>query len=98
MADGLFRAHFVEGRDLGEIDTLVAIGEAAGVEGAALRSSLEAHTYAAEVADGLQLAADMGITAVPTFWIGRYGVPGLVDVDTLKQVIAEAEADPADER
>ena len=92
MAHGLFRAHFVQGRDLGQIDTLVAIGEAAGVDGAQLRAALESHERAEEVAAGLERAAELGVTAVPTFWIGRYGIPGLVDVATLKQVIAEEAA------
>lgn len=92
MAHGLFRAHFVQGRDLGEIDTLVAVGEAAGVDGAALRAALASRVRSEEVAAGLARAAEMGVTAVPTFWIGRYGIPGLVDVETLKQVIAESAA------
>jgi len=94
MSAGLFHAHFLAGEDLGEIDTLVAIGKAAGVDEAGLRSALEQRTLKAEVEEGLRLAADVGVTAVPTFWIGRYGIPGLVDVATLKEVIAETEANP----
>jgi predicted DsbA family dithiol-disulfide isomerase len=93
MAEGLFRAHFVQGRDLGEVDTLVAVGAAAGVDEAGLRAALAARTHAAEVEEGRRLAAELGVTAVPLFWIGRYGVPGLVGADTLKQVIAEAQAE-----
>jgi predicted DsbA family dithiol-disulfide isomerase len=90
MAEGLFRAHFVEGRDLGEIGTLAAIGAAAGLDGAALRSALQARTHAREVEEGLQFAADLGVTAVPTFLIGRYAIPGLVGVQTLRRAVAAA--------
>lgn len=95
MAAGLFRAHFVAGRDIGSIDELVAVGAAAGVDAAGLRGCLEGRTLAAEVGEGLALAGDIGVTAVPTFLIGRYAIPGLVGLPALRQAVAEAVGGPA---
>ncbi|MGH7505655.1 MAG: DsbA family oxidoreductase [Longimicrobiales bacterium] len=67
MHDAIFRAYFVEGRDIGRIDVLVAIGESVGLDRTGLKVALDIDKHAERVAADNALAAAFGITAVPAF-------------------------------
>jgi predicted DsbA family dithiol-disulfide isomerase len=75
VVDGLFRAFFTEGRDIGDRAVLTEIGAAAGLEGAA--EFLESDRGAQEVRDEERRGRELGVDAVPTFIIGgKYLVSG----------------------
>lgn len=89
MADGLFRAFFQDGRDIGEIGVLCEIGQGAGLDPAGLRTCLEERTLRDEVDEELKLSQRYQITAVPTFIVGnRFKLSGLVSEEHLKRAIA----------
>jgi predicted DsbA family dithiol-disulfide isomerase len=67
MHDALFRAVFVEGRDIGRIDVLVEIGVAAGLDPTELALALGLDSYADAVAQDERAASAAGIDAVPAF-------------------------------
>ena len=68
VVDGLFRAFFTEGRDIGDRAVLTEIGEAAGLEGVA--KFLESDRGAKEVREEERKGREIGVEAVPTFIIG----------------------------
>jgi len=68
VAEALFRAFFVEGRDIGDRAVLTEIGAAAGLEGVA--EFLESNRGAEEVRDEERKGRAIGVDAVPTFIIG----------------------------
>jgi len=68
VADGLFRAFFTEGRDIGDRAVLAGIGTAAGLEGVA--EFLESDRGAEEVRDEERKGREIGVDAVPTFIVG----------------------------
>jgi predicted DsbA family dithiol-disulfide isomerase len=70
VVDGLFRAFFTEGRDIGDRDVLVEIGAKAGLDRDAVRSFLESDAGVKEVRAQEDVARRMGVDAVPTFVIG----------------------------
>jgi len=90
VVSALFRAYFVDGRDIGDRHVLAEIGAAAGMDGAMvgrlLASPADADDIRARDAD----ARDKGVRAVPTFVIaGRHVVPGAQPEEMWLSVIDE---------
>lgn len=63
---GVYRAFFVEGRNIAQVEELVRIAEATGLSGNEAREVLAAGSFAAAVDADWQRARELGITAVPT--------------------------------
>lgn len=77
IVEALFRAYFVEARDVGDHQTLVAIGSAAGMDGALLEKFYAAGRDIDLVKSEVKEAARMGIGGVPCFiFEGTYVVQG----------------------
>jgi predicted DsbA family dithiol-disulfide isomerase len=88
VKEALLAAYFTEGRDVSDVDELVAIGAAAGLEAERVRSMLTSDEGRAEVQAELRTAVERGITAVPTFvFEGQWAVPGAQDPDTMLMVL-----------
>ena len=95
MRVALFRAFFVESRDIGNVDELVAIGASVGLDAdgsplGSMRAALVEGRYTDQVIEQERLAARIGIAAVPTIIIGQVGVQGAQPYDVLRQVYDEA--------
>lgn len=71
MHEAIFSAFFVHGRDIGDIDVLVEIGENAGLPADELRRALFDQRYTAEVEDDQKLAYELGISGVPMILLRR---------------------------
>lgn len=91
MRVALFRTFFVENRDIGDPAVLVEIGVSVGLDGDDLRAALAEGRYTDVVIEQEQLAAQIGISAVPTIVIGQVGVQGAQPYDVLRQVYEEAQ-------
>ena len=86
----LFRTHFEEDGDLGDLDTLVRLGAEAGLDADGLREALESRRYRGRVADGIGWARAIGVTGVPTFiFDDRYGVVGAQEYDVFERVMEQ---------
>jgi predicted DsbA family dithiol-disulfide isomerase len=73
----LFRAYFTEGRDFGDKDTLVSLGEDIGLQENEIRDALGSDEYAHKVEQDIQEASDIGINGVPFFVFNRkYAISG----------------------
>jgi predicted DsbA family dithiol-disulfide isomerase len=97
LSERLFRAYFSEGRLMSDAETLVSLAVEVGLSDSLVRTALEAQTYAeAARADELE-AAELGVTGVPFFVIGRYAVEGAQPADTLRQVLERAWRETAPE-
>ena len=86
--EALFRAVFMNGRDIGDFETLVDVGAECGIDPVALAE----HLAGAEEADALRAEEErsrrMGVTGVPFFVIGgRYAVTGAQDPAVLRGVL-----------
>ncbi|TWJ32546.1 putative DsbA family dithiol-disulfide isomerase [Geobacter argillaceus] len=62
----VYRAYFVEGRNIAKVDELVRIAEAVSLPGDEARAVLTAESFAAAVDADWQRAGELGITAVPS--------------------------------
>lgn len=73
--DALFRAFFVDGRDLDDTQTLLEVGEGAGLDREALRQALDEGRYTEKVTADEELARRLGVASVPTILVGRSDRP-----------------------
>lgn len=88
--DALFRAYFVDGVNIGDVEALVGIATAVGLSGQEARDVLEQRSFAAAVDADWQKSHAYGVTGVPTFVAGRHGVVGAQPYEALEQLVAVA--------
>lgn len=70
----LFRAYFVEGRDIGDAETLSDLAGKAGLDAAMIATLLASDADAADIAARDAHARSRGVTGVPTFVIASQHV------------------------
>ncbi len=92
----LLRAHFTEGADLSDRDTLVALLAEVGADPDRVRAVLDSDQYADAVRADIADAQRLGATGVPFFVIDRkYGVSGAQPAEAFLQALRTAYADEA---
>jgi predicted DsbA family dithiol-disulfide isomerase len=89
MHHALYRAYWVEGRDIGRIDVLVDIGAAVGLDALDLRVALDVDARTEEVREAGTAAAAAGVRAVPAYRLGSALLSGLHEPDTLRGWVAD---------
>lgn len=90
FTERLLSAYFIEGKHVGEINSLVGLGAEIGLDTDALRTALEQHTFLDDVRADQRQAAEYGINGVPFFVIdGKYGVSGAQDARVFAQALEQ---------
>jgi predicted DsbA family dithiol-disulfide isomerase len=92
LHDALFRAYFVETRDISQPAVLLDIVERLGLSVEGAREVLEKRTFEGAVDADWALSRQYGITGVPTFVVGRYGVVGAQPYEALEALVQKAGA------
>jgi predicted DsbA family dithiol-disulfide isomerase len=88
IVSALFKAYFIEGRDIGDIDVLADIADTGGMDAAVTRKLLLSDADLTEVRQKDEAARSMGITSVPTFIVaGQHAVPGAQPPELWQRVI-----------
>ena len=90
--DALFRAYFVDARDISDPAVLVEIATSVGLPAEAAREVIEKRTHKAMIDADWEKSHEYGVTGVPTFVIGRNGVVGAQPYEALEQLVAQARA------
>jgi predicted DsbA family dithiol-disulfide isomerase len=99
LKERLLAAYFVNGEHVGDPETLRSIALAVGLVDADVDAVLDGSAGLAEVAAEIDLANDLGITAVPTYvFEGRWSVPGAQDPEVFLNVLGRVEKMLADAR
>lgn len=84
VVEALFRAFFLEGRDIGDQTVLADIAGACGMDAAAVARQLAGDDDADMVRQAVDQARDMGVTGVPCFILAdRLALPGAQDPDVI---------------
>lgn len=97
LAEALFKAYFTDGRDLNNLDHLIAIAAEVGIAAADVRALLASDAYRAEVDESQSLAARLGIQGVPFYVIDeRCGMSGAQPVATFLQMLDQIAGENAD--
>jgi len=90
----LLKAHFGEGADLGDKDTLVRLAAEVGVGPDRVRAVLDSDQYADEVEADIAQAHAFGASGVPFFVIDRkYGISGAQPTELFLQALRTAWTD-----
>jgi predicted DsbA family dithiol-disulfide isomerase len=88
--DALYRAYFVDAKNIGDMDTLLDIAESVGLPRDEARAVLEEGQFKEAVdADWLK-SRQYGVTGVPTFVANMQGVVGAQPYDALVQLLEQA--------
>lgn len=90
---GLFRAYFVDGRNVADHAVLVDVATEAGLPGAEAAAMLASGEGAAEVQEQLARARELGITAVPSFaFENGFVLPGAQEPAVFERIFAKLAA------
>lgn len=89
----VLHAFFQEDRDIGEVETLLALAADVGLDPDEARQALESGTYAERHREALRHAReDMAITSVPTIVVGEQVFRGTPRLDELRKAIRQLES------
>ena len=87
LNEGLFRAYFGSGRNIGDPRVLRNVAEAAGVPGGRIMNAWSDAAYEERLTRDRAAATGIGITGIPTFIIDdRWILEGAVPVEMLREV------------
>jgi len=90
--DAFYRAYFVDALNIGDQDTIVEIVSGAGLPADDVRQVLETRSHRDAVDADWAKSRQYGVTGVPTFVAGGYGVVGAQPYDALQQLMDSAGA------
>ena len=88
--DAMFKAYFVEGRNIGDTQELVEIAATVGLDAAQARQVLEQRTFKEQIDADWAKSRQYGVTGVPTFVAGGYGVVGAQAYEILARLVQQA--------
>jgi len=83
--DKFFEAYFVDNRNIGDVDVIVDIVRAAGLNEGEARTVIEERRYKDAVDADWAKSGQYGVTGVPTFVAGGHGLVGAQPYETLEQ-------------
>jgi predicted DsbA family dithiol-disulfide isomerase len=92
--DALFRAYFVDKRNIGERAVLLEIAQAVGLPAEGARAVLDDRTFKDAVDQDWAKSRQYGVTGVPTFVAAMSGVVGAQPYEAIAQLLSEAGAKP----
>ncbi|MEO1638351.1 MAG: DsbA family oxidoreductase [Pseudomonadota bacterium] len=90
MVDLLFKAYFVEGRDIGDIEVLADLADTAEMDAAMVSKLLASDADVADIRARDAHSRKMGVNSVPTYIVaGQHAVPGAQPPEIWAKVIEE---------
>lgn len=93
VVEKIFSAHFVEGRNVGDVEVLVELAAGAGLDPDEIRAGLQGDAGKAEIDATLAAVQQMGVTGVPFFVIAeRFAFSGAQPVETFVEALDRAAA------
>jgi predicted DsbA family dithiol-disulfide isomerase len=95
-ASALFKAYFVDCRDIGDTEVLADIADSIEMDAAVVTRLLNTEEDAQAIRDRDSHSRAMGVNSVPTFIVGgQHAVPGAQPPELWAQVIADLSGDKA---
>jgi predicted DsbA family dithiol-disulfide isomerase len=90
VADAIFRAYFVEAKNIGRVEVLAKIAEENGLPPDQATDVLISRKFKQAVDDDWRRCAAYGVNAVPTFLAGRYLMVGAQPYEELERLVQHA--------
>jgi predicted DsbA family dithiol-disulfide isomerase len=88
--DALFRAYFVDGRNIGEPEVLIEVVKQLNLDEVQARNVIENRTHRAAVDADWEKSRRYGVTGVPTFVMGGRGLVGAQPYEALEALVKGA--------
>lgn len=88
----VFRAYYVDSRNIGDVDVLVTLAESIGLSGEEARSVLEKRIFSRAVDADWMRSQELGITMVPTFVMNDRRIVGAQPYEVLEEFIKNSGA------
>jgi len=93
VVDLLFKAYFVDGRDIGDHEVLADIADTAEMDAAVVGKLLASDNDAADIRKRDVHSREMGVSSVPTFIVAnQHAVPGAQPPEVWANVIRDIQA------
>jgi predicted DsbA family dithiol-disulfide isomerase len=94
VVEALFKAYFLDGRDIGDVSVLIAIAGEAGMDAGLIADLLSKDADLASVEREAGMANQMGISGVPTFiFDSKFMISGAREPEILVRIIDKALAE-----
>ena len=90
--EAVFRAYFVDGKNIGKVDEIVDLAKSIGLSGQEARSVLELRTFREAVDSDWSRSRALGITGVPTFLADHRAAVGFQPYEDLEQFLINSGA------
>jgi predicted DsbA family dithiol-disulfide isomerase len=90
--DAFYRAYFVDARNIGDTEVMVDVVKSVGLDTEEARDVLQERRFKDAVDADWAKSRRIGVTAVPTFVAGGYGVVGAQPYEVLVQLVEKAGA------
>jgi predicted DsbA family dithiol-disulfide isomerase len=88
MVEALFSAHFTDGRDIGDIQVLVAVAASCGMDSAEAQAFLQSDAEADTVHSENLRAHRLGINGVPCFVVGgKHAIAGAQEPEVIERLL-----------
>ena len=85
--DAIFAAVFEEGKDLGDLQTLLGLAERIRLPVAELEQALKTGAFTERVKENEAEATTLGIVGYPTFMLGAFPLIGIQPAETMRLLI-----------
>jgi predicted DsbA family dithiol-disulfide isomerase len=85
--DAVFRAYFVEGKNIGDPEILIALAKSIGLAEEEARSVLQSRKFKDAVDGDWSRSHSLGITGVPTLVIGREAIVGFQPYEAIEEFL-----------
>jgi predicted DsbA family dithiol-disulfide isomerase len=92
LHDALYRAYFADARNIGDPEALVELAQSVGLPAEEARAVLTERRFKEAVDADWAKSHSYGVTGVPTFVAGRYGVVGAQPYEALEELLDKAGA------
>jgi predicted DsbA family dithiol-disulfide isomerase len=90
IKERLLQAYFIDGLNIGDPEVLAECAAEVGFDREQVAEFLDSERGQAEVRDQISQAAEIGVTAVPTYVVdGRWAIPGAQDTETFVRVLRQ---------
>lgn len=89
--EGLFKAYFIEGKDIANPEILILLGKELGLDEDEIASALSSEEFTTRVNQDINEAAQIGVTGVPFFVFERkYAVSGAQPIETFLNALKQS--------
>ncbi|MGE0682533.1 MAG: DsbA family protein [Candidatus Binatia bacterium] len=85
--DAVFAAIFEEGKNVGDLPTLLELVESIGLPAGNFKQALTTEVFTARVKENEAEAATFGVVGYPTFLLGEFPLVGIQPAETMRLLI-----------